>query len=83
MTIHDHFKGSYHCIQCKGVCQLAGEDLRLTELVRAILETYFYRGDWLPSQIEIPLNALLGDRWEEFRSHAQSAIPGCRKKGRA
>lgn len=33
-TIHDHFDGSAHCVECQGKCKLTGADLALTQLVR-------------------------------------------------
>ena len=79
-TIHDHFDGSAHCIECRGWCQLKGDDLELTRVFRNVLESYFYRGSWLPSQIETPMAALYGERWETFKRHGLNAMELFRQK---
>ncbi len=42
MTIHDHFDGSAHCVECAGNCRLEGDDRAATNLVRAIFEYMAY-----------------------------------------
>ena len=44
MTIHDHFDGSAHCVECKGHCQQTGFERGATEIVRWMLERFAYRG---------------------------------------
>ena len=43
VTIHDHFDGSAHCMECRGPCQLTGESMFATYLVRAIVETWDHK----------------------------------------
>lgn len=44
MTIHDHFDGSAHCVECAGRCKLTGEDLAITEYIRFTMESLAHRG---------------------------------------
>lgn len=44
MTIHDHFEGSAHCVECGGKCQLTGDERKVTTLVRYICETAAFTG---------------------------------------
>lgn len=44
MTVHDHFDGSAHCVECGGWCKLTGEQLGLTQFVRFTLESLAYNG---------------------------------------
>ena len=38
MTIHDHFDGEARCKQCAGPCQLVGDELAVTRVIRHSLE---------------------------------------------
>jgi hypothetical protein len=38
MVVHDHFDGSAHCVDCDGPCELSGDELHVTRLVRYVLE---------------------------------------------
>jgi len=38
MTIHDHFDGQAHCVECEGECQLDPEAIRVSSLIRYLLE---------------------------------------------
>jgi len=44
VTIHDHFHGSAHCVECGGPCNLIGEDRGVTEFVRFTLERLVFNG---------------------------------------
>jgi hypothetical protein len=76
VTVHDHFDGSAHCVECEGPCKLAGDALELTRMVRFVLEFFAYghRG-WLPSFIEQSLGNLLGpDRLVELRNRCLACL---------
>jgi hypothetical protein len=45
MTIHDHFEGSAHCVECQGRCTLAGEELAVTSIFRYLFE-YLQIWEW-------------------------------------
>ena len=71
MTIHDHFDGAGHCVECGGNCQLRGEDRALTELIRFTCEFFaFVHNGWMPDWIEKPIQGILGERWPEFRKRS-------------
>lgn len=59
MTIHDHFEGSAHCVECKGYCRLAGDDLAVTRYIRFTLEILVMQG-WkdVPVLLKEPLRDL-------------------------
>ena len=44
MTIHDHFDGSAHCVECKGPCKLTGDERAVTEFIRFTLERFSLNG---------------------------------------
>jgi hypothetical protein len=76
MTIHDHFDGSAHCVECQGPCLLTGEDRTVTELARHIMEFFAYaHGSWIPEFIRQTLQNLLGDRFAEFHARATANNP--------
>ena len=60
-TIHDHFDGADHCIECHGPCRLRRDDLALTRMVRYLLESWAATG-WkeIPDNFVWPLQVLLG-----------------------
>lgn len=78
MTIHDHFDGSAHCIECAGPCHLPVSDERaVSEMIRFTLEyfTINHRG-WLPMLMADSLKRLLGDtRLVEFQARAKATNP--------
>jgi len=50
LIIHDHYEGAAHCVECGGPCALTGDDLKVTNLIRAIVETAAFHGhgfNWL------------------------------------
>jgi hypothetical protein len=51
VTVHDHFDGCAHCVECGGPCQLTGPDRAYTELVRAVFENLAHNG--LPKALYI------------------------------
>jgi hypothetical protein len=48
MTIHDHFGGYAHCVECEGSCRLTGAELGYTALVRALFEGEWYGAQPIP-----------------------------------
>lgn len=38
MTIHDHFDGSAHCVECGGPCRLDPESAAVTGVIRHLYE---------------------------------------------
>lgn len=68
VTIHDHFDGSAHCVQCGGWCGLSGQNLQATRLIRYLMEHFAYGHEcWLPPDIEHAIVELYGERYGEFR----------------
>lgn len=43
--VHDHFDGSFHCVECAGPCKLNGNDLLLTQLVCDTMTLWAIRGE--------------------------------------
>jgi hypothetical protein len=44
MMIHDHYDGMAHCVECKGHCQLSGDELNVTRTIRYLVESLAYQG---------------------------------------
>lgn len=59
MIVHDHFDGSAHCVECKGSCQLSGDALNVTRLVRSTIEREALDGYCWPFIVET-IDALIG-----------------------
>lgn len=38
-TVHDHFDGTNHCIECQGPCQLEGADYYLSQVILCVIES--------------------------------------------
>lgn len=73
--IHNHFEGSFHCVECGGQCRLVGIPFELSEFVRNVCEFFACRGDqWLPPQMEIRLKAILGDEFYPFWDHCKKSM---------
>ena len=73
MTIHDHFEGRAHCAQCQGLCQLEGDDLAVTRLIRYQFESAYYAHDgWMVELHRGALRDLLGrERFRAFHERAR------------
>lgn len=72
--IHDHFDGEAHCIECRGVCNLEGESLRLTRFIRKVCEFLSYADHWIPPQIEEHLRSMVRD-YASFKKHCLALNP--------
>jgi hypothetical protein len=48
---HDHFAGSFHCVECGGECKLQGTEMAYTALVRAMFEFEHFTGMIIPQNI--------------------------------
>lgn len=69
MEIHDHFNGCAHCVECNGDCRLKGDDLKVTRLVRFVMEQQqSTRIFW--SFVDDALKELLGNRFALFIKRA-------------
>ena len=80
MKIHDHFDGSAHCVECRGFCQLRGDDRALTDLVRFTCDFFGYAHDgWMPNWVEQSLQELLGERWPNFRRRSIDGMRAMKK----
>lgn len=73
LKIHDHFDGSAHCVECKGFCNLNGEDRAVTDLVRWTLEFAFSVHDgWMWDFTEKAMQNLVGSaRFMELKERAR------------
>ena len=74
MDIHDHFEGTFHCIECRGQCRLTGESLRMTTFVRNVCEFLAYTDYWIPPQIEEQLRSMVRD-YAGFKKHCLEHNP--------
>lgn len=74
VEIHDHFDGSFYCIECGGQCRLTGGNLAATMLVRSMFEAMAYRsGYWLSGSDEYALQQC-GVDIEKFKQRANAAV---------
>lgn len=55
VTIHDHFDGEHHCVECDGPCRLEGDALLATQLVRFVFEQAEINRTEIPSMIRFSL----------------------------
>jgi hypothetical protein len=86
MTIHDHFDGSAHCVECKGICALGGEEAALTGFVREVCEFFALQGKagWMPDGMQTKLSLLLAAGcWSQFWQRARTSMDPVRKLRRA
>ncbi len=73
MSVHDHFDGSAHCVECQGYCTLTGSDLHLTRVIRFALEQLAYAG-YRPNQLlRESLEAAGVNDVEHFVARAETA----------
>ena len=75
-TVHDHFEGSFNCVECGGRCKLTGSDLAYTALTRAIFEGEAFSGGtqrlpYLAEQQMIRAGVPVG----KFRQRAKNSKP--------
>jgi hypothetical protein len=83
MTIHDHFDGSAHCLECRGHCTLTGRDLDLTRVIRNLFEYFeFGHNGWMPPTLQGAIEGLLGARLVTFRQRCKESFKELRERGR-
>ena len=76
MRVHDHFDGSFHCVECGGKCVLSGDDEAITQLIRNLLEfCALQEKPWLPPFISAALGKCMPDgKVAEFWKRARNAM---------
>jgi len=70
LTIHDHFNGSAHCVECGGFCALTGEARAVTEFIRFTLERMAHQGWRTVPYFERRAMIALGLNPEQFLARA-------------
>lgn len=67
---HDHFSGSWHCVECDGPCKLIGVDLAYTALVRSLFEAEALHGQRVAYMAQLQLEGA-GVDVSKMRERAQ------------